>query len=204
MSSPAITAATSPANASASAAVTAGVDAPRRRIIRIAAVGFAAPLVIASWPAGAAATTGDRLVEEDAEGTPAPLTIADLRPGKPMLAYPFDPRSGKRRDETRLNKLLLIRLPEAEMTPETRARAAGGVLAYSAVCTHQGCDTKTWLAKEKALVCFCHSSKFALLDGATVISGPASRALPALPLALDGEQLVVAGAFTAPPGGNPA
>ena len=100
--------------------------------------------------------------------------------------------------------MLLIRLPEAEMTAETRARAAGGVLAYSAVCTHQGCDTKTWLAKEKALVCFCHSSKFALLDGAIVISGPAPRALPALPLALDGEQLVVAGAFTAPPGGSPA
>ena len=208
MSSPAITAAASAANpiASGSAAAAASVDAPRRRIIRIAAVGWAAPLAITSWPAAATATTtpGDRLVEEDAEGTPAPLTLSDLKPGKPMLAYPFDPRSGKRRDETRLNKVLLIRLPEAEMTAETRARAAGGVLAYSAVCTHQGCDTKTWLAKEKALVCFCHSSKFALLDGATVISGPASRALPALPLALDGEQLVVAGAFTAPPGGNPA
>ena len=215
MSSPAITAAitatTAAAAASAanpivsgSAAAAASVDAPRRRIIRIAAVGWAAPLAIGSWAATATTTPGDRLVEEDAEGTPAPLTLSDLKPGKPMLAYPFDPRSGKRRDETRLNKVLLIRLPEAEMTAETRARAAGGVLAYSAVCTHQGCDTKTWLAKEKALVCFCHSSKFALLDGATVISGPASRALPALPLALDGEQLVVAGAFTAPPGGNPA
>ena len=197
MSSPAIPAATSQAAASA------GFDAPRRRVIRIAAVGLAAPLAIASRPAAAAAP-GDRLVEDDAEGAPAPLTLSDLKPGKPMLAYPFDPRSGKRRDETRLNKVVLIRLPEAEMTAETRARAAGGVLAYSAVCTHQGCDTKTWLAKEKALVCFCHSSKFALLDGAIVISGPAPRALPALPLALDGEQLVVAGAFTAPPGGSPA
>ena len=197
MSSPVIPAATSQAAASA------GFDAPRRRVIRIAAVGLAAPLAIASRPAAAAAP-GDRLVEDDAEGAPAPLTLSDLKPGKPMLAYPFDPSSGKRRDETRLIKVLLIRLPEAEMTAETRARAAGGVLAYSAVCTHQGCDTKTWLAKEKALVCFCHSSKFALLDGAIVISGPAPRALPALPLALDGEQLVVAGAFTAPPGGSPA
>ena len=211
MSSPAntaaITAAASAANptVSGSVAAAASVDAPRRRIIRIAAVGFAAPLGIASWPATATATTtGDRLVEDDAEGAPVPLTVADLKLGKPMLAYPFDPSSGKRRDETRLNKVLLIRLPEAEMTAETRARAAGGVLAYSAVCTHQGCDVKTWLSKERALVCYCHSSKFALLDGAAVISGPASRALPALPLALDGEQLVVAGAFTAPPGGNPA
>ena len=182
------------------------LNAPRRRVIRIAALSLAAPLVMASRPATAtaAASAGDRLVEDDAEGAPAPLTVADLKPGKPMLAYPFDPSSGKRRDETRLNKVVLIRLPEAEMTAETRARAVGGVLAYSAVCTHQGCDVKTWFSKERALVCYCHSSKFALLDGAAVISGPASRALPALALALDGEQLVIAAAFTAPPGGSPA
>jgi rieske iron-sulfur protein len=142
-------------------------------------------------------------VDEDAEGTPQPLRVADLKPAKPMLAYPFDPKSGKRRDDTRLNKLVLIRLPEADMAPATRARAAGGVLAYSAICTHQNCDVKTWLSKERVLACFCHASKFALLDGAGVVAGPANRALPAVPLALaaDGEQLVIAGGFTAPPGG---
>ncbi len=181
----------------------AAVNAPRRRIIRIAAAGFAAPLALVTRPA-AAVVAGDRLVEEDAEGAPAPLRVSDLKPGKPLLAYPFDPKRGARRDETRLNKIVLIRLPEAEMTPETRARSAGGVLAYSAICTHQGCDVKTWLAKEKALVCFCHSSKFALLDGGTVVGGPASRALPAVALALDGDQLVLAGAFSAPPGGSAA
>lgn len=182
---------------------TAAVDAPRRRVIRIAAVGLAAPLALATRPVVAAAG-GDHLVEEDAEGAPTPLRVADLKVGRPMLAYPFDPKAGKRRDDTRLNKLLLIRLPEAEMSADTRARAAGGVLAYSAICTHQGCDVKTWLSKEKALVCFCHSSKFALLDSGAVVSGPASRALPAIPLALEGDQLVIAGAFTAPPGGSPA
>jgi rieske iron-sulfur protein len=181
----------------------AGVDAPRRRVVRLAVAGLAAPLAVATRPA-VAAVGGDRLVEEDAEGAPQPLRVADLKPGKPVLAYPLDPKAAKPRDETRLNKLVLIRLPEAEMTPETRARAAGGVLAYSAICTHQSCDVKTWLSKEKALVCFCHSSKFALLDEGKVISGPASRSLPAIPLALDGDHLVIAGAFTAPPGGSPA
>jgi rieske iron-sulfur protein len=175
------------------------VSAPRRRVIRIAAVGLAAPLAFATRPA-VAAVSGDRLVEEDAEGAPAPLRVSDLKPGKPVLAYPFDTAKGKARDETRLNKIVLIRLPEAEMAPDTRARAAGGVLAYSAICTHQACDVKTWLSKEKMLVCFCHSSKFALLDGGTVSGGPATRGLPALPLALDGDLLVVAGAFTASPG----
>lgn len=190
-----------PSTPSCSCADHPGVSHPRRKVIRIAAAGLVAPLAVASCPA-AAAIAGDRLVEEDAEGAPAPLRAADLKPGKPLLAYPFDPKAGKRRDETRLNKLVLIRLPEADMTPETRARAAGGVLAYSAICTHQACDVKTWLSKEKALVCFCHSSKFNLLDDGKVLAGPASRALPSVALKLDGEQLVLAGGFSAEPGGS--
>jgi rieske iron-sulfur protein len=178
------------------------VDEPRRRVIQIAAVGMAAPLVLTAWSAQAS-LTGDRLVEEDAEGAPAPLRVADLKPGKPMVAFPFDAKGNAPRNDSRLNKIVLIRLPEADMATETRARAAGGVLAYSAICTHQSCDVKTWLSKEKALVCYCHSSKFALLDGGTVVAGPASRPLPAIPLALDGDFLVIAGAFTATPGGSP-
>jgi rieske iron-sulfur protein len=175
-------------------------DAGRRRVIRIAAAGAAAPWLLAAGAAQAGPLAGDLLVEEDAEGAPAPLRITDLKPGKPMLAYPFDAKLGKPRNETRLNKLVLIKLPEADMTPDTRARSAGGVLAYSAICTHQSCDVKTWLSKENALVCFCHSSKFALLDNAAVLSGPASRPLPAVPLKLDGDRLVVAGALSARPG----
>lgn len=179
----------------------AAVDAPRRRVIRIAAVGLAAPLAVAMRPA-AAAVSGDRLVEEDAEGAPTPLRVADLKPGKPVTAYPFDLKAGKARDETRLNKIVLVRLPEAEMSPAARARSAGGVLAYSAICTHQGCDVKTWSTKEKLLVCFCHSSKFALLDDGQVAAGPATRSLPSVPLALDGDVLVIAGGFSAGPGAS--
>jgi rieske iron-sulfur protein len=177
-------------------------DTGRRRVIQIAAAGAAAPWLLAAGSAHASPAAGDLLVEEDAEGAPAPLRLSDLKPGKPLLAYPFDSKLGKPKSESRLNKLVLIRLPEAGMTPETRARSAGGVLAYSAICTHQSCDVKTWLSKENALVCFCHSSKFALLDNAAVLSGPASRPLPAVPLRLDGERLVVAGAFSARPGAS--
>lgn len=177
------------------------VDAPRRRVIQIAAVGLAAPLAMATRPA-VAAVSGDRLVEEDAEGAPQPLRVADLKPGKPVLAYPFDAKAGKRRDETRLNKVVLVRLAEADMTPATRARAAGGVVAYSAICTHQACDVKTWLSKEKVLVCFCHSSKFNLFDDGKVVAGPANRALPFVPLKLDGDQLVIDGGFSTEPGGS--
>ena len=173
---------------------------PRRKVIRIAVAGMAAPWLLASSPAHAVVTEGDRLVGEDAEGTPAPMRVTDLRVGKPTLVYPFDAKTAIVRNESRLNKIVLLRLPEADLDPKTKARAAGGVIAYSAICTHQACDVKTWLSKENALICFCHSSKFLLLEDGIVSSGPASRSLPSIPLALDGDLLVIAGPFSARPG----
>ena len=175
-------------------------DETRRRIIKITAAGLAAPWALAGGVAHARPMAGDRLVEEDAEGPPTPLRVSDLRPGKPLLAFPFDAAKGEVRSDSRLNKVVLMRFADADMNAETLARSAGGVLAFSAICTHQGCDVKTWLSKEQALVCYCHSTKFLLLEGARVASGPAARALPFLPLALDGDQLVIAGAFSAAPG----
>ena len=174
----------------------------RRKVIKIAAAGFVSPWALAAGVAHAKPMAGDRLVEEDAEGTPKPLSVSDLRPGKPLLAFPFDAAKGEVRSDSRLNKIVLMRFTEAELSPETRARAAGGVVAFSAICTHQGCDVKTWLPKELALVCFCHSTKFLLLEGGSVASGPALRSLPFLPLSLDGDQLVIAGPFSAPAGGT--
>ena len=178
------------------------VSETRRKVVKIAAAGFATPWALTAGLAHAKPMPGDRLVEDDAEGTPKPLRASDLRPGKPLLAFPFDAAKGEVRNDSRLNKVVLMRFAETEMNAETKARSAGGVVAFSAICTHQGCDVKTWLPKEQALVCFCHSSKFLLLDGASVASGPALRALPFLPLSLDGDQLVIAGPFSAPPGGT--
>lgn len=178
------------------------LNEPRRRVIGIAAAGLAAPWTLAAAADNTGPRRGDRLVEEDAEGAPAPLRVSDLKPGKPMLAFPFDAAKKEVRNGSRLNKVVLLRFAEADLSAENKARAAGGVLAFSAVCTHQACDVKTWLAQEKVLVCFCHSSKFDLLDGAKVTTGPATRALPLLPLSLEGDVFVVAGAFSAQPGGT--
>jgi rieske iron-sulfur protein len=178
------------------------IDPPRRRVIRIAAAGLVVPWSLQARAVGPL-RVGDLLVEDDAVGDPVPLKVADLSPGKPVLAWPFDPERRLRRDTDRLAKVLLIRLEVDEMAPQTRERSALGVLPYSAICTHQGCDVKTWLAKERRLVCYCHTSKFALLDDGMVTSGPATRALPALALTLEGDRLAIAAPFTTPPGGIP-
>ena len=166
-------------------------DVHRRRVISIMATGIVSPMALTAGDAVAAATP-DLLVEADAESDFKPLRPDDLKPAKPVLVFPFDPKTGKPKNESRLDKIVVVRLPEEKMTPETRARSVSGVVAYSSICTHQGCDVKTWMSKESVLACYCHASKFDLFDGAKVVSGPASGPLRAVPLALSGEFLSIA------------
>jgi len=168
-----------------------GVDTQRRRMMNIVATSLVAPLPFASSEALAQPVT-TLLVEADAEADFKPIRPADLAVAKPLLVFPFDPKTGTPKNESRLSKIVLVRLPEDQMTPETRARSASGVVAYSSICTHQGCDVKTWMSKESVLACYCHASKFNLFDGAKVVSGPASSPLPAIPLTLAGEFLALA------------
>ena len=172
-------------------------DPKRRRVIQIAAAGVAAGLTGLGFPAHAAPASGDRLVIDDFEGEPIALRAADLKIGKPLVAFAFDPATKAVRNDSRLHKVTLIKFDESELDVESRERAAGGVLAFSAICTHQACEVKTWIAKEKALICFCHSTKFLPLEAGKVESGPAARALPTIPLKLEEDELVLAGTFSA-------
>lgn len=167
------------------------IDQDRRQAIKWVSMGWTTlPFMGTALQAADAAPL--LLVDADAEKDFKPLRPADLAIGKPLLIFPFDTKTGAPKNESRANKLVVIRLPEDQMETATKARSAGGVLAYSALCTHQACDVKTWLAKENVLVCFCHASKFDLLDGAKVVDGPASRPLPSFSLKLEGEFLAIA------------
>lgn len=144
---------------------------------------------------------GDRLASTDATGAPAALKVADIAPGgKPVHAFPLDPTSGTLRDGSRFNKVLLMRFDPATLDAETRARSADGVLAFSAICTHEGCDVTEYVPEEKALLCFCHFSKFAPCEAGRVVGGPAPRNLPYLPLRNNKGELEVIGTFSAAPG----
>jgi Rieske Fe-S protein len=122
---------------------------------------------------------------------------ADLPVGGPQVqAYPADP-SGVVRNALRLNLILLIRLDPASMSDDTAGRAADGVVAYSGVCTHQGCPVNMWSTDRNAFVCSCHGSIYNPRDSATVMFGPAPKQLPALPLKTENGVLLVASGFTA-------
>ena len=49
---------------------------------------------------------------------------------------------------------------QANLSEETRGRAAEGVVAYSAVCTHQACPVNMWSKERDAFVCSCHGSVY--------------------------------------------
>jgi rieske iron-sulfur protein len=128
----------------------------------------------------------------------------DLPLGGPQqLAYPIDPGVKVVRNGSYLNQVVLIRLDPAELNDETRALAAEGVVAYSVVCTHQGCAVSMWRAETKMLFCSCHASQFDPRDRARVVDGPATRRLPMLPLKMVGGVLTVAGKFTGRVGAQP-
>lgn len=130
------------------------------------------------------------------------IRAEDLELGGPQVqAYPMAP-DGTVRSDSRLNLVILARFDPATLADETRARAADGVVAYSAVCTHQGCPVNMWSSEHNAFVCSCHGSIFDPRNAAEVIGGPAPRPLPALGLKLKDGVVTVASSFSGHVGGT--
>jgi Rieske Fe-S protein len=145
---------------------------------------------------------GDRLVYLTGPNKGQAVRPDDLPLGGPQVqAYPAAP-DGTVRSGSRLNLVILARFDPAALAEATRARAAGGVVAYSAVCTHQACPVNQWSKEQDAFVCSCHGSVFDPRDGAEVLDGPAPRRLPALGLKIVDGVVVVASGFTGRVGGT--
>jgi Rieske Fe-S protein len=147
---------------------------------------------------------GDLLVKVGDAGT-TPLAPADIPlAAMQTMAWAIDPKDRTVRSGSRLNRILLVRFDPEKLSVETRPRAADGVVAYTAICTHTGCEVIDWLADEQLLHCPCHYSKFDPKDGARVVDGPAPRTLPALPLQVVEGKLAVAKPFITRVGFEPA
>jgi rieske iron-sulfur protein len=148
-------------------------------------------------PASIRPRPGDLLVKAG-DSTKKPLGPGEIRLGAPpIFAWAMDPKSGTLRSGSRLNQVLVLRLDPAKLDQQTRPRAVNGVVAYTAICTHTGCDVSEWVADAQLLHCPCHGSRFDPKRGGTVVEGEAPRALPALPLRLERGRLLVAGPFSA-------
>ena len=92
------------------------------------------------------------------------------------------------------SQTLLIRLPAGDYRPLPGREdwAPDDVVGFSKICTHAGCPVGLYRADSKELYCPCHQSVFEVLQGAKPAGGPATTALPQLPMDVDGEGYLVA------------
>jgi Rieske Fe-S protein len=178
----------------------AKTEMKRRTVLRGAAgvvLAWMTPVSSTAQDPRSARPAADDFLVKVGDASLTPLTPASIPvAANPVIAWPVSPGDQTVRNASRLNRVLLLRLDPEALDPKTRSLAADGVVAYSAICTHTGCDVGQWLADEQVLYCECHESKFDPKDNARVTDGPAPRSLPALPLKLVDGRLVVAGPFT--------
>jgi Rieske Fe-S protein len=148
---------------------------------------------------------GDRFVFAEPGHEGEQIAPANLSVGGPQIqAWPMDPASKTVRSGSRLNRVLLVRLDPVSLDEETRTHAADGIVAYSAVCTHQQCFVSGWNGEQQVLHCPCHQSDYDPRHNARVVAGPAPRALPALPLKIVDGELTARGPFLGRVGTRPS
>ena len=119
-------------------------------------------------------TPGARLVRED--GTA--LRAGELDIGSIVTVFP------ERFVGDASSQALLLRLTPGmlHVSPERSDWSPQGYVVFSKVCTHAGCPVGLYRQSSQELLCPCHQSTFNVLEQAKPISGPATRALPQLPI----------------------
>ena len=142
--------------------------------------------------------TGDVLVYAEGDQTGKPVNVTKLEP-QPVKAWAM---TGSLVKSGEPNYLLVIsKFPDGVLKPPTHLQqTASGIVTYSSICTHLGCQVN-WKNQNQTYLCPCHSSDYDPKRGAVVIGGPAPRPLPQLPIKIEGTKLVVAGPFDTIPFG---
>jgi ubiquinol-cytochrome c reductase iron-sulfur subunit len=134
---------------------------------------------------------GTRLVREDG----SPVTADTIQTGSVVTAFPEGQVGPDHLTNMANDVVMLVRVPEDQlrMPGERRDWTPQGFVAYSKVCTHAGCPVALYREGPQQLMCPCHQSTFDVLDGGTVLFGPAARALPQLPIRVDSDGTLRAG-----------
>ncbi len=142
-------------------------------------------------------------VVNDVSGTPikpSDLEVGALVNAEPAIMYETDAEGervlhGKELLQAKSKAaVIVVRMRPEDVTPAKGRENWGidGILCYSKICTHVGCPISLYEQQTHHVLCPCHQSTFDLADGGKVIFGPAHRALPQLPLAVDSEGYLIA------------
>jgi ubiquinol-cytochrome c reductase iron-sulfur subunit len=159
------------------------------------------PLLVTGWKP---TTPGEKVYLRRDTGDPHEISLVrpeDLDAGGMETVFPF--RESERDNPEALLKALrrsdspvmLIRLRPGTPTVQREGFEGynhGDFWAYSKICTHLGCPTSLFEQQTNRILCPCHQSQFDATQYAKPIFGPATRALPQLPLAVDEEGYFIA------------
>lgn len=141
----------------------------RRNVLTAGAVGVAGAALAACGSTESSPATEVSQPPADPAASPA---IA----GEPVIATADVPVGGGKIVDLGQTKIVVTQ-PEA-----------GTFVGLSAVCPHQGCLCSS--VADGRISCPCHGSQFAIADGA-VLQGPATTGLEAVPVSVDGDQVVL-------------
>ena len=140
------------------------------------------------------AVDGDILVHAEGPNDGQPIKVADLS-DKITRAWPQGKDSKGntviKKDEPN-NLLIIYKFPETELVAPTNLKSTDqGVVAYSGICMHLGCQVGDNASKPETILCPCHSGAYDPRAGCKVIGGPPPKPLPQLPIKLSGDSVTV-------------
>lgn len=155
---------------------------PRREFIRFGAavgLGVASASVLAACGGGGESAQSQQETTKKPAAEAATTTSPSVEAGGAIvdaafipagLAFAFDlAESGK--------PAILVHLPDESW------------VAYSAACTHKGCEVGYQLESQQ-LGCPCHGSVFDPADGGAVVNGPAEKPLDEVKVKTEGDKVV--------------
>jgi ubiquinol-cytochrome c reductase iron-sulfur subunit len=176
------------------------VTLPRRTLLGVGVVAAVAGVLALvglrrfapTPPEGSAWFAGSRLLTIDGRA----LRPEDIPLGGVVTVWPEGAVGTERA------AVMVLRLRDEPLEPTRLDGVADGTLvAYSRLCTHAGCAVALYRDRDQALFCPCHQATFDARRAAIPTYGPASIALPQLPIGVDEDgDLIALEDLTARPG----
>lgn len=147
----------------------------RRAVTGAAAVAVGAPLLAACGGEDEPDSAGDPAPEETAPSAPEGSSPDDDDADGEALAATSD---------VPVNGCLVIPSAKVVVTQPSE----GDFKAFSATCTHQGCQVSN--GSDGVIPCRCHGSQFSLEDG-SVVQGPATSDLDEVAINVEGDSITL-------------
>ncbi|RKT53287.1 ubiquinol-cytochrome c reductase iron-sulfur subunit [Saccharothrix australiensis] len=156
------------------------------------------------WHTGWKSENGEKVYLRRSTGRMHDVALVrpeDLDAGGFETVFPF--RESERGNEEALvaamkradTPVMLIRLRPGQQVTKRAGQEDfnyGDLYAYSKICTHLGCPTSLYEQQTGLLLCPCHQSQFDVFHYGKPRFGPATRALPQLPITVDEDGYLIA------------